>query len=483
MPPLKLAFTTIGHGAIDYIVMLLFVLVTIWIGMTKPERILYILPAATTFHFFVNFGIELTPFKVVPLLLIIVTALNGKRKYFSIKGNSWIYIAFAWVMISFVWGILIALAMDFFGFIQSPLKRQIVQFIGYFNFVCVYLVAKKECADKEKFYLFVKSFIFTTTILCAYGIVQIFCYKFGIPFRWVVYGENQEIFNKKLAALQNPEDILFRINSFANEPKRLSYVLPLAIFMIVGIRKVIGDAFMTKRNALLLIVLHMFCTFMTYSTSLYFALAMFFPVIFFMGIVRNTHRNYTKFLIYALIGIVITSPLYIDLLLKLYELRVTAQLKGLEVIQWKRAEQFAMEALALAPWSAITGVGLGGWNFLFTKLGLQGYFLMGRGFMQMNSALLIMLFDMGIVGVAIFYTPIINVFIGYKSIKNPILKELYAPIILFFFFVSFFLTTNVLYFLILGAFDGIRQNISDFYPDNLKKNTTLTSDTHSDAQT
>lgn len=456
MNKLNFHINALGFGFIDYFMVILFAVVTLWIALTKPSRIIYILPAACTFYFFIPFTTELTPYKIVPLVLIIVTTITGKRNYFSGSGNNWIIFMWLWVLVSFFWGFACAFGLDFFGHIHSPFKRFFIQIINYLNMVVIYLIAKKECSDKEKFYLFVKSYIFTTTILCLYGLFQIFAFKFGLPFRWVVYGTTQDLAQSMYDRL-DPEEMIFRINSLAQEPKRLSYVLPISVFLIVGLRKVWGDEFMSKARARILIFLHIFCAFMTYSTSLYFAMAIFIPVTFLLGIFRKAQRNYTKVFTMGLIFLILSSPLYIDILMKIYDARVIAQLNGLNVIQWKKAEQFGIEAIQAKPWVVFTGTGLGGWNFFFYYAGLKGWFVFPRGFMHMNSGMMISMFDLGLIGLILINSHIVRVFLGYKKLKNPILREIYAPVILFFFCVALFLNTYTLYFLFIGIFDGIYQ--------------------------
>lgn len=447
----------LGHGAIDYLVMLAFILLTIWIGATKPERILYILPAAITFNFFIPTFIELTPFKVVPILLVIVATLTGKRNYFKFKGSFWIYLFLFWFTLCFALSFFWAYAYDYFGLPQSPYKRFFIQFINYFNLFTVYIVTKTECSDKERFNLFVKGFIITTTILCVYGLYQLIAYRFGLPFRWIVYGASGNAI-QKITERWDPEELIFRINSLANEPKRLSYVLPLSIFLIVGMRRAYGDAFMSKLRANFLILFHIAMTFFTYSTSLYFALALFFPLIYLLGLFKKTQRDYTKALTLAMLMVVLSLPLYYDYALKVYDMVVTVKLQGMQKYsQYKKPEEFAVEVLRSNPESAALGVGLGGWSFYFVKKTGDTRFIFKTGYLLMNSGVAIMLFDLGLIGFLLAHKHVFMVFFRLRKHKNKLLNYVNAPIILFFFFVSLFLNTYTIYFCFIGAFDGISQ--------------------------
>ena len=94
-----------GFGMIDYVVVLLTLGLTAYFLATRPERLLLFLPAFLTIDFFIPLGSQLTPSRLVPLMIGVWALVNyetiRKGRY-----SSWIAAAFAIILISFLYAVI-----------------------------------------------------------------------------------------------------------------------------------------------------------------------------------------------------------------------------------------------------------------------------------------------------------------------------------------------------------------------------------------
>ena len=180
----------LGHGILDYVVVIGLTLYAVYAGLTKPHRILYIMPATLTFFFFIQSFISITPLKIVPFAFIGAALVSQKPRYFQISRiNKWSKAVLIVIIISIVVGWVIKEDIAVIAK-YTPEKRLIVQLFSYVGFLLIYWILRKECHNQERFKLFLDAFIWTTTILCIYGLYQVVANQFGLPFRGIVRTEN-----------------------------------------------------------------------------------------------------------------------------------------------------------------------------------------------------------------------------------------------------------------------------------------------------
>ncbi len=394
----------IGHGPIDYVVVLAMVGLAFWYGLTNPIKILWLLPAATSFYFFIKVVTFLTPIKLVPFFFLLGVLIRGEKGYFNVKHSYWHWWLFLLIGVATLIGIFYTPTFDLPRPSAHLKTRLLIQFTSYVNLVFVYLIVRKECTRPGGFEILLKSYIYTSTFLCLYGVYQWIASQYGLPMRGIVYTD------QKTSAALDFNNFIFRINSFANEPKRLSYVLMASVILMNCLKSDFRRFFRKKWVFYAVIALHLFCTFLTYSTSLYLSLAIYLGLILFMSTGRRFHRHYVKYTALLLLSgtmIAIFSPTIRDRVVLLYELRVNGQLEALEYEDRVRIEKHAFEYILLYPHKMILGVGPGNFNFALNEefgphVGITGSYLV-----SMNSAILILLFDFGIFGMLLIWMPLI----------------------------------------------------------------------------
>jgi len=441
----------IGHGTYDYLVIILLLLYAFWAGQTKPHRILYILPACISFFFFIEIGPRLTPEKLIPMVFIVSTVLSKGTNYFAVSKSNLVKNINAWI--SKMWILLIVSSIIgviytkyYSNYINSPIinTRLIIQLIGYINIFLIYIIVRKECSKSNGIQILIKAFIVTTTIHCAYGVYQYYAHQFGWPYRGIVYSANSTGFG----GFQMGE-LTFRINGFANEPKRLSYVLGIGILLLLSIKK----HFIKKYTSLLfwiLVIVHFVCLWLTYSTSIYLSIAIFIGAL----TIHTLFFNYDKRIIQLLfLGTLVSisfyyyNKVYVE---DIYESRVEAQQET------KRTEIYALEFISANPEMFLFGLGPGIYNFALAKEypGETGLLENGTFIVPINSGIITYIYDFGLWGVLLIISPFLRMFSKNIKFSSSTISSLAFPTILFVYCICLTLNPFSTIILLIGAFDG-----------------------------
>lgn len=359
--------------------------------------------------------------------------------------NKWI--SKVWLLIAF--SIIIGLLYNnyYSNYVKSPFikTRLLVQFMSYINVLLLFIIARKECSKINGKQLLIKSFLFTTTILCIYGVYQYFAHQYGWPYRGIVYSESKVGFG----GYQDSNELIFRVNSLANEPKRLTYFMVISIIILFKYRRNI----LKKINIfsyLILIGLHSIILWLTYSTSIYISIAVFIAFLLFYVIFINYNKTLFRQLSFFLVIGLSTyfyQKVYFD---SLYEVRVDKQLEHEEV----RAEVKGQEFILSYPEHFIFGVGPGIYNFALAKEfpGKAGLAGKGKFLIPFNSALITYLYDFGIIGFCIFLIPFIQIFFNTKIAS----KNEFSIFVIFLYCTAITLNPTPTLFVFIGAFEGVK---------------------------
>lgn len=441
----------IGHGPIDYLVVIGMVALSFWIGLTQPQKILWLLPAACTFYFFIKVVTLLTPIKLIPFFFFLGLALRGEKGYLRINGRYW----HIWILLSILFCTLLgAIYLPQFQLTSpSPYTktRLIVQFVSYTNLVLIYLIAHRETSKPGGVALLFKSYIFTTTLLCFYGVYQWVASQTGLPMRGIVYTE--EI----VGAALDFENFIFRINSLANEPKRLSYMLMISVVIMLSLKEKNRLIFPKKWQTRAVIFLHLLCVFLTYSTSIYLSIAVFFGLMILLAVRRYYHRLYFRIAIAGILGILlmlVSFPTLRERLILLYELRVESQIAQIDGEVYVRVETDAINYLKANPKHILLGVGPGNYNFALNDEFGWGKGVNGSFIFPLNSSLLTLLMDFGLLGFLLFSKHLWQQIFSRPRYNSEISRRTVLPLILFFFCVGITLNPLPIYFLFIAAFDS-----------------------------
>ncbi len=441
----------IGHGPIDYLVVIGMVAMAFWFGLTNPQKILWLLPAATTFYFFIRVVTLLTPIKLVPFFFLLGVAIRGEKGYLRIQNRQW----HIWVILLIAFAtILGAIYLPTFKLIvPSPhtKTRLIVQLINYVNLVFIYFIVYRETRKAGGLGILFKSYLYTTSFLCLYGVYQWVASQTGLPMRGIVY--NEDLVNAAL----DFENFIFRINSFANEPKRLSYILTISIVIMLSGKGYYRFFFKNKWVYYLVLGLHLICIFWTYSTSIYASIAVFVGLMLLLSIRRVYHRFYYQISLLSLllVSIVLVSlPLLRERLLLLYELRIESQVSQIDGDVYVRTETDAINFLKLKPYHIPLGVGPGNYNFAFHEAlgwnkGVTGVYLY-----PLNSSLITIIMDFGLMGLLIFCKHIFAQVFTRPRYRSELSRRTVFQVIIMFFCISITLNPLPIYFMFIAAYDA-----------------------------
>lgn len=436
----------IGHGIIDYIIVFAFLAYALYAAFTKTERILNVLPAAVSFFFFIEVGPRLTPDKLMPTVFLGAVVLRMGWGYFKTNKpafmSKWPLVFFIVLLISaFVGTYTTAYFRDLLSSPQLN-TRLFVQIISYFNVLLIFLIVRRECIVLGSTDKLLKSFVWTTTILTVYGFYQYFANQLGLPFRGIVYAEGAV----GTANVKTIDDMMFRVNSFANEPKRLTYFMVVGSLILLKFKSYYFSH-LGRLFTWLLIIGHLVILWWTYSTSIYFSVAIFLAGLLIYSVFINYNRRLFNSLI---VTILIGGAGYLyqsQELDELYEVRVEEQLEYEEV----RQEYYGWDYLVKYPGHFVTGLGPGMYNFALAVEfpGLGGLTSNLSGLKPFNSALLVYLFDFGIVGFFIILFPMVLIFFNKRLANNR-----FSVFVFFIYCTAITLDPTPTLFLLLGAFDA-----------------------------
>ena len=438
----------IGHGLIDYVFVFFMLAYAFLAGITRPHRILYILPACLSCFFFIPVGSNLTADKLVPAIFIVTIFLSKGPNYFSTsKKNANTWVGNMWIMIA-VSAIVGSIYTDYYaGFVKSPFisTRLIIQTVSYINLLLLFIIARKEISKPKGKELLLKSFVITTTLLTIYGIYQYFAHQLGLPYRGIVYSASSTGFG----GYYDSQDIVFRVNSFANEPKRLTYFLVISLIILLKYRKQI----ISRLNSLLFYVVvlaHAVVLWLTYATSIYISVSIFIIFLLIYSIFIDFNQSLFKQLfLFLIIGASFYSyqKIYFD---QLYEIRVDKQIEKEEVRAEVKGQKFMMNY----PEMFVLGIGPGNYNFALSKeyKGKAGLAENGRYLVPFNSGIMTYIYDVGIIGFLLIFYPFILILMNNKVAS----KNDFSIFVVFLFCTAITLNPGTTLFLFIGAFEGIK---------------------------
>jgi len=372
-----------GFGMIDYFVVLLSLALTAYFMATKPERLLLLLPTFLTIDFFIPFGSQLTPGRLVPLMIVAWVLVNygalRTRKY-----SRWIGAA-----------VFVILASFFYALIAGDAGlRSVLRALNYVNLVLIFLFVYHTAEDKRTFALAVWGLAIAGMLHGGYAVYQLIAHKIGLPFRGIVYNEFGSGVVSELAGA-------FRINGLADEPKRLGYILfaaALAAAWLLTLRKT------TLRQRRILHVTAWGClgvSLLTYSTSYYTAVTIWMALYFLISAwARKLAVLAAGALLVVPSALTTASNWFADTALS----RSEEVAQGLDARFVYRQEFYAQALLEDNPVAALTGVGLGRYNKVIEEEYGVGAGLSLEGFIKpLNSQVLEVVLDLGLPGLLLLY--------------------------------------------------------------------------------
>jgi len=370
-----------GYTFLDPLVVVCGTVLALWLLASKPVRLVAYLPTALSIYFIIPAITLLTLWQTVPLLLTARLAILGKVRIFG-GAQPFFVVIFGAFLISAIYAVAVG----------EDRIRAVIRIIYYLGVFSLFLFCYEMGRKPESYRLLLKGFVVVGAVYAIYGLYQIIAMKLGLPVRGILRGT--------YGADMAYEYGVVRINSLANEPKRLGYLMFLSALACLFLARIEPwKARSLKLWAVFIFILSLF----TFSGSFFLAVALF---IIIASLLYPTWA--TKYLVFSLSIFSVIIILFPDMGLTEaishgFERRLDEVEVGLDGARVYRQEFFAWDYLSSHPFASIFGVGLGQYfSTLYQEYG-SGVGISGYGtLVPMNSNFLEILFDLSGI-VAIFF--------------------------------------------------------------------------------
>ncbi|WP_417241072.1 MULTISPECIES: hypothetical protein [Pseudomonadota] len=374
-----------GYTPLDPLVVLGGTFYTGWLLKKNAVRLIGFLPMALSLYFFIPFMTYLTLWQTVPLVLTVRTFLKG-----SFKASPRSKPVLTILIMALIWASLYALVGG------DDHTRALIRAIYYLGVLAIFSFCYEFGQRDGAYHVFLKGLALVGIIYSLYGLYQIVATPIGLPVRGIVRGT--------YGADMAYEYGFVRINSFANEPKRLGYVLfvsALACFFLASNEKKTARKWKLAGGFVLLMSLF------TFAGSYFLSVALFILVSTLIYPTRLTKYFAVGAIALVAISYAIPSLGLIEAIQHGYERRLNEVEVGLDGDVVYRQEFFAWDYLKQHPIDAISGVGIGQYFSVLSKeygpgVGYNEY---GR-LLPLNSAFLEMILDLSGIIAIIFYCSI-----------------------------------------------------------------------------
>lgn len=381
-----------GYSLLDPVVVALFAVATLYLLRMNRTRLLAWLPAALSMYFIVPVVTLLSAGQVVMLILTARMTLRAR-----IAGPR----PFVPVMIVLLGLLFIALVNGLSA--RGDSLRVLIRLSYYLGLLAVFSFCYEFARTAEGQARFLNGLVVLGLIMGGYGLYQILAVYVGLPMRGILRGTTG-------ADIPFEGGLIVRINSLANEPKRLGYVLLVcALAMQEMARRDMSRQVLRWLSYGLLAL-----SAMTLSGSYFLAVA-----IFVLSLTLFYPKALMRVVPIMALGVIIfylLPDLQIrETLVNAYERRLAEVEIGLDGAVVYRQEFYAQDYIRNHPTVLWAGVGLGRYytalNMAYgagVGIGLDGSLL------PMNSAALETLFDLGGAFTLLLYSALLGLIIRLK---------------------------------------------------------------------
>ena len=373
-----------GYTPLDPLVVIFGTGLAMWYLGREPVRLIGFMPTALSLWFFFPTVTNLTLWQTVPLLLTGRMLLKG-----GLRMASFAKPVFLLVVLVFLASGLGALIVGADG---TRAAIRIIYYMGIFSLLSfAYEMGRKpECYE-----ILLKGLVAMGIVYAAYGIYQIIAFYTGLPLRGIVYSASG-------GSIMAFEAGLLRINSLANEPKRLGYVLFIAAMACIFLARMRPPQ---RARQLRLASYAIFAvSFLTFAGSYFLTIGLFALTAILLYPSRATVYVFGGLAAAVIVAVLFPSLGLVEAVQHGYERRLAEVEVGLDGRQVYRQEFFAWDYLAKNQMSALTGVGVGQYfSVLNAEYGVGAGYNEKGGLMPLNSNFLELTFDLGGVVAAIVY--------------------------------------------------------------------------------
>jgi hypothetical protein len=389
-----------GFGILDYIVVSIVVIWTAYLLMHSPQRLLLWLPTFLTIDFFIPLLTQLTPGRIVPLMLGIWVLLSQKYKA-RVNCGLLISLFCAAVVLSAVYSV----NADDAGL------RPLFRVLHYFSLTFLFLFMLRVLQGDQQIQLALWGLFIAGLIHASHAFYQVVAFYAGLPFRGIVYSETSQTFHVVTTTG-------LRVNGFADEPKRLGYILFVGALAALYFAQcpslaAVGAPFKTFQRLLLsrwfALGVASFClgmSLLTYSGSYFLAGAL----VVLIQLLTLSGRTLTYVSIACVLGLLAIAAFperfsqYQSTLTNFLEERNEELASGLGARKVYRQEFFAEEYSKDEPLSLVFGVGVGRYNrVLSDRFGAGAGYDEYGGVMPLNSQFYEVGLELGAAGLLLIY--------------------------------------------------------------------------------
>lgn len=371
-----------GYTPLDPFIVLIGTAMTAWFLSKNPVRLMAYMPTALSLYFFIPTVTLLTLWQTVPLLLTVRALWLGK-----IRAPSVIKPIVALCGMAFI------LSATYAVLTGDDSTRAAIRLVYYLGIFALFSFCYEMGRRPEGLQLLLKGLVVMGIVLALYGAYQILATPLGLPVRGIVRGTR----GADIAF----EYGFFRVNSLANEPKRLGYVLFCAVLACFAMAKLEPKRARRLRTAGWFILL---ISVFTFAGSYFVTLALFGLVTLLLYPSKATRYVFGLLALSGLVVTVFPDTGILEAMQHGYERRATEVEVGLDGARVYRQEFYAWDYLANHTEANFTGVGLGQYFITLNREYGVGVGFNARGALQpLNSNFLEILFDLGGPVALLFY--------------------------------------------------------------------------------
>lgn len=377
-----------GYTPIDPIVVLSGTTLAIWYLQKSPMKLIGFMPTALSVWFFVPIITNLTLWQTVPLLLSARMLLKGKLRL-PHKTAPIILLLIMFFLIS------IAVA----AVAGSDRMRLIIRVVYYIGILATLTFAYEMGRRQGTYEILLKGLVIMGLVYSAYGAYQILAFYAGLPVRGIVYDASGEGIIVSVGGFP-------RVNSFANEPKRLGYILFISAMATVFLARtrLARKALKLRWAASGIIAISI----MTFAGSYFFAILIFSIGAFLIYPSRALAYAFGALSVGFCVSILVPELGILDAIQSIYDSRAAEFETGLDGSVVYRQEFFAVDYLLNNPISALAGVGVGQYySVLNSVYGDGAGYNVNGGLAPLNSLFLELVFDLGMPTALLIYSGLV----------------------------------------------------------------------------
>ncbi len=373
-----------GYTPLDPLVVLWGTALALWYLNRNAVKLLGFMPTALSLWFFIPFVTNLSLWQTVPILLTGRVVLTGNLRFPR----------FAQPVV-LVLALILAMSAAYALTAGSDVTRAAIRIVYYLGVFATLGFAYEVGRTHGAYEVLLKGLVAVGIVYALYGLYQVFAFYTGLPLRGIVYSAS----GGSIVAFEGG---ILRINSLANEPKRLGYVLFLSSMACVFLAQMRPAH---RARQLRFAAVGILCvSILTFAGSYFFAIAVFCIGTLFLYGSRSAIYVFAAVVVGAVIVVAFPSLGILEAIQHGVERRLAEVEVGLDGVVVYRQEFFAWDYLANNPFSSVMGVGLGQYYSVLNETYGVGAGMDERGgLVPLNSNFLEMVFDMGAIAAAVTY--------------------------------------------------------------------------------